>query len=136
MGLMGCIYLFLVLDSWTMTWVGLCCAFWAKNPRSARSVAGFLVVGVVWILFGLSSFVFRMFDLFPHGFDSIPFWAGLYLFLALAWDLALVNWARRWLRNPSRLYRGLVLEQKREEQLIPRSLTPSHWWGCKWLGGG
>jgi hypothetical protein len=115
--------LVLVADCFTFTWVGLCCAFRARNPLKARSWAGFWVIALPAVLY-LGGIVillqFQMLRSYVEGFYPLVI---LWISIKLIIDVMLVIYCRAWLLHAARQSILSPTEHLRSQSAWPSPAT-------------
>jgi len=127
-GLLLANVLFLYLDTWAITWVGLYCAFRCPTLKMARALSGFLVLLLPWFLFGaITASLAHIQSIRSLDLPNYV-WIGLFLVVAVGCELIMARLARRWLFRSARAQTMIPPEMTRDQSIIPDWLHPTKLW--------
>lgn len=95
----------LLLDWWTLTWVGMWCATWRSNPRKAASNAGGFVLALPWLAWIVLWILGSLVELFAGIGPVLSADSALVLWWGLGWlnDLFWIVICRRILQRRLRV---------------------------------
>ena len=111
--------LFLFLDAWAITWVGLCCGFRARTAALARTWAGFWVLGFPLMVFGAVVVILSMFpatQAYVQEFYSV---LALGVAITAALELTLILYCRAWLHQAVQQTVSAPPEHTRSQGVLP-----------------